>query len=228
MTRATRVTIAAAALLCLVATPARAADREWRRYRWICEKLHLDGFHRTPPAERDRLAVLVKLGPADDAPPGTPLPVITIAARAGPIRLVPAADGTIDIPVSEALLAEDPPVLTSAPEGQKSRVQLDLRPVLPSGATLPLSEVGIAVAQANKVIKAQAGFFSFAIPTLRAVVAVYPPGQPQAATLTAPGVERTLTTDAKGRLRIPSDAALEAAGARVALAAPPLRFELDE
>jgi hypothetical protein len=225
-----RIAVALLTLLSLAAPPAtaRAADRLWHRYRAICEKLHLDTLHRTPPAERDRLEVLLTLGPDSSAPPGTPPPTLTIDARGGPIRLEPGPEGTIDFPVTDALLAEDPPVLTTAPEGQKTRVSLTLRPVRPAGTSFPLAGLMASVTQANGLIKAQAGLLSFAAPKMKAVLLVYPPGTPQTARLTAPGVERTIATDARGQLRIPRDEQLEAAGARVELSAPPLRFELVE
>jgi hypothetical protein len=225
-----RITVALVTLLSLAGPPAtaRAADRLWHRYGAICEKLHLDTFHRTPPAERDRLEVLLKLGPHSSAPPGTPPPTLTIDAQGGPIRLEPGPDGVIDFPVTDALLAEDPPVLTTAPEGQKTSFSLELRPVRPAGTSFPLADLMASVSQANKLIKAQAGFLGFAAPTMKAVRLVYPAGAPWTARFTAPGVERTITADAQGRLRIPRDEALEAAGARVELSAPPLRFELAE
>jgi hypothetical protein len=225
-----RIAVALVALLWLGAPPAtaRAVDREWHRYRAICEKLYLDAIHRTPPAERDRLEVLLKLAPDSNAPPGTPPPTLTIDAKGGPIRLEPGPEGAINFPVTDALLAEDPPVLTTAPEGQKTRVSLELRPVRPAGTSFPIAGLMVSVSQANKLIKEQAGFLSFAMPTLKAVLLVYPPGTPQTARLIAPGVERTIAADAKGHLRIPRDEPLEAAGARVELSAPPLRFELAE
>jgi hypothetical protein len=225
-----RLAVALATVLSLAAPPvtACAADREWHRYRAICEKFYLDAIHRTPFAERDRLEVLLKLGPDSSAPPETPPPTLTIAAKGGPIRLVPDQEGAIDFPVTDALLAEDPPVLTTAPEGQKTRVSLELRPVRPPGTSFPLAGLMASVAQANRLIKAQAGFLSFAAPKVKAVLLIYPPGAPQTAHLIAPGVERTISADAQGHLRIPRDERLEAAGARVDLSAPPLRFELDE
>jgi hypothetical protein len=170
-----RIAVALITLLSLGAPPAtaRAADREWHRYRAICEKLYLDAIRRTP-------------------------------------------------------LAEDPPVLTTAPEGQKTRVSLELRPVRPAGTSFPLASLMASVSQANKLIKAQVGFLSFAAPSMKAVLLVYPPGTPQTERLTAPGLERSIAADAQGHLRIPRDERLEAAGARVELSAPPLRFELDE
>ena len=225
-----RIPAALAALLSLAALPAsaRAADRVWHRYRAVCEKLYLDKIHRTPLAERDRLEVLLRLGPDSGAPPGTPPPTLTIDAKGGPIRVAPGPEGFVAFPVTDALLAEDPVVLTSMPEGQKTSVSLEIRPVRPASTSFPLAELMASVPQANKLIKAQAGFFSFAVPTLKAVLLVYPPGAPQTARLTAPGVERTIASDAKGHLRLPRDVPLEAAGARVELSAPPLRFELDE
>jgi hypothetical protein len=227
----TRIAVVLLVTLLSVAGPpatARAADRLWHRYGAICEKLHLDALHRTPLAERDRLEVLLRLAPGSGAPPGTRPPTLTIDAKGGPIRLEPGPEGVIDFPVTDALLAEDPPVLTTAPEGQKTGVSFELRPVRPAGTSFPLAELMASVSQANKLIKAQAGFLSFAIPTMKAVRLVYPAGAPQTARLTAPGVERTIDTDAQGNLRIPRDEALEAAGARVELSSPPLRFELAE
>lgn len=217
-------------LLCLAAAPGpgRAADREWHPYRDVCEKLHLDALHRAPLAERDRVEARIRLQQETGAPADLPPPIITIASKAGAIRLEPDAEGLVTIPLTDALFEENPPVLTTVPAGRKTRISLELRPVVPAGLSFPLATLLAAPAQATRLLKAEAGLLSFTIPTLRAVVLHYPPDAPQTARLTAPGVDRTLTSDAKGRLRLERDEALERAGAVVTLSARPLRAELDE
>src|SRR4051812_37916154 len=104
------MTIALMLAAVLSASSAPAGQREWHRYRAICETLHLDKFAALPEPERDRLDVRLKLTPEEG--PKNPV-TLTILAAAGPIVLERTSDGYHEFPVRQDLLAENPVVLTS-------------------------------------------------------------------------------------------------------------------
>jgi hypothetical protein len=210
------------ALLILVgAAPAGAGEREWHRYRTICEKLSLDKFAALPEAERDRLDIRIKLSPAE----GPQVPVtLTIVAAAGRIVVVPGADGLSEFPVRAALLAENPVVLTSVPEPVKTRVSLELGPRLPAAQepTFAYADLMRSVEQANRAIKSAAGFFSFAAPKMKGVVLHFSPGDAPVTARLGGADGRLLKADPAGRLELPMDDNLLAGNPVVVLSARPI------
>jgi hypothetical protein len=206
----------AVALLLLAVGSASAADREWHRYREIYEKLSLGEFSALEEGQRDRVAVRFRLSPAE----GPKAPVtLTIAADAGRIVVAPGPDGLTDFPARGDLLEENPRVLTSVPEGVKTSVQLELAPRLPTGLSFGYADLMRSVEQANRLIRAKAGFFAFAAPRMKGVVLQFPVGAPATARLE--GRPEPLATDEQGRLRLPLDDALLARDAQVTLSSRP-------
>jgi hypothetical protein len=206
-------------LLALVAaTPAGATEREWHRYKAICEKLSLDKFAALPEDQRDRLDVRIRLTPSQ----GPQVPVtLTIVAAAGRLVVVPGADGLSDFPVRADLLAENPVVLTSVPEPIKTKVSLELGPRLPPERSFAYAELMRSVEQANRAIKSAAGLFNFAAPRMKGVVLQFHAGDtPATATLGGPG-GGLLSADAAGRIEIPLEEKRLASNPGVVLSARP-------
>jgi len=143
------------------------ALRLWLPYRDLCNSLHLARLAALPEAERNRVRPLLRLVP-DEGPP-RPITLV-IRAKAGDISLEPKQDGTTALPLRTELLAENPPVLTSMPQGQKTRMTLDLQPILPEGTTFAYADLFEAVTQANRYIQAEAGFFKFMAPKMKGLV----------------------------------------------------------
>jgi hypothetical protein len=205
-------------LLLAAATPAGAADREWHRYRAICEKLSLDEFTALPELARDRLQIRIKLAPSD----GPRVPVtLTIVAAKGRLVIPPGLDGLTDFPVRQDLLAENPMVLTSLPEGIKTSVSLELTPRLPPGLSFAYADLMRSVEQANRVIKSKAGFFSFAAPRMRGVLLQFPEGAPPATAHLGGAAEAKITSDGTGALRLPLDETLLSLNPQVVLSSHP-------
>jgi Protein of unknown function (DUF2987) len=143
------------------------ALRLWAPYHTLLENLHLARFVELPESERSRITPLVRLAPAGGPPRAITL---VIRAKGGDIALEAERDGAVMLPLRQALLAEDPPVLTSLPEGMKTNITLDLRPSLPNGLTFTYADLFAAVGQANRYIRGEAGFFKFMAPKMKGLV----------------------------------------------------------
>jgi len=205
-------------LVLVAASPAGAADREWHRYKSICEKLSLDTFAELPESQRDRLDIRIRLTPAE----GPQVPVtLTIVAAAGRIVVRPAADGLSEFPVRPDLMAEDPIVLTSVPEPVKTKVSLELAPRLPPDNSFSYADLMRSVEQANRAIKSAAGLFSFAAPRMKGVVLHFPAGDTPATAKVGDTNGRMLSADAAGQINIPFDAEMMASNPLVVLSARP-------
>jgi hypothetical protein len=207
-----------AVLALVAASSAGAAEREWHRYRAICEKLSLDKFAALPENQRDRLDIRIRLAPAE----GPQVPVtLTIVAAAGRIVVPPGADGLSEFPVRPDLLAENPMVLTSVPEPVKTRVSLALAPRLPQERSFTYADLMRGVEQANRAIKSAAGLFSFAAPRMKGLVLQFNSGEARATAKVGDPDGRVLAADAAGRIEVPFDAKLLASNPVVVLSARP-------
>jgi hypothetical protein len=207
-----------AALIAVVLTAAGTAPpgREFKSYKFICEKLHLDELAALPPGEHDRVEVRLTLKPES----GPAEVTWTIAAAAGPITVVTRTDGTIDLPVRKDLLAEDPMIFTSVPKDVKTAVGIGLTPLLPPGLTFSYLELVKPVDQANRLIKAQAGLLSFAAPKMKGVTLQFD-GPGKGVTISGKGVDLKLTADDKGLLQLKVDDDLKEKNPAVTLPEPP-------
>ncbi len=204
----------------LSATSGASGQREWQRYQVICERLHLDKFAALPERERDRLDVRLKLAP--DEGPKNPV-TLTVLAAAGPMVLGRASDGYNEFPVSQDLLAENPVVLTSVPEGTKTAVTMDLIPRLPSGLSFPYADLFRAVEQANRFIRGQAGVLGFAAPRMKGIVLHFAERDAQTVRLSGSGVNESYSTDGRGDLTLLFEGSLLAKNPMVTLSTLPVR-----
>jgi hypothetical protein len=141
--------------------------RLWAPYQELCDKLHLARFIALPEADHSRIVPLLRLTPASGPPR---VITLVIRAKAGDIPLEPLRDGTMALPLRKALFDENPPVLTSLPAGVKTKVTLDLRPLLPEGTAFAYADLFQAVTQANRYAEAEAGFFKFMAPRMKGLV----------------------------------------------------------
>lgn len=214
--------ILAALAACLVAG---AADRVWHPYREICERLGLKKFHEIPEAQKDHLRILFKV-PAGD--PALRALVLTIDSRQHPRTIVPDATGAIEFPYDEALLQENPNVLVNLPEGKKASFELDLRPRAPTALDLSYNDLMGGVAQANALIRAEAGMLSLFAPTLHGVVLQFERADGQAVTIGTGATQRRIGVDAQARITVPYDAALATANPPMTLSALPQGVDFSE
>lgn len=79
---------------------------------------------------------------------------IAIRARDGRIDVPVATDGTLALPVDDALLAENPVVVTNQPPGSLT-LTLSIELAQPEGATLVAAEVEAALVEADALLARQ-------------------------------------------------------------------------
>jgi hypothetical protein len=195
------------------------ALRLWAPYQKLLENLHLANFIALPESERSRITPLLRLTPAKGPPRAITL---VIRAKGGDIPLEPLRDGTILLPLRAALLAENPAVLTSLPEGVKAKVALDLRPSLPEGTAFDYADLFEAVTQANRYIRAEAGFFKFMAPSMKGLVLHFAEQQ------TMEVGETVLRSEADGTLKLLLDDGLLKSNPQVRLATRPSSVDFAE
>lgn len=113
----------------------------------------------------DQLLVRVKLTVADGSIAPDKL-VFTIPHPAGDIVLRPAADGVVELPYSAELKARNPMVATNVPADLKLKMSVDVQLRPPPQATFPYALLARGVAQANALVKEQAGAMSWFAPSV--------------------------------------------------------------
>jgi hypothetical protein len=143
------------------------ALRLWAPYQTMLHDLHLAKFVELPEAERNRITPLVRVT-AEGGPPRAV--TLVVRAKGGDSPIEAERDGAMVLPLHKSLLAENPPVLTSLPDGVKTKVTLDLRPSLPDGLSFSYADFFGAVGQANRYIRGEAGFFKFMAPKMKGLV----------------------------------------------------------
>jgi hypothetical protein len=172
------------------------ALRLWSPYQKLLDNLHLATFVKLPEAERSRITPLLRLTPAEGPPRAITL---VIRAKGGDIPIEAQRDGALVLPLRSALFDENPPVMTSLPDGIKTKVTLDLRPSLPEGVSFAYADFFMAVDQANRYIRGEAGFLKFMAPKMKGFVLHFKEAR------TVQVGETMLTSDEQGRLKIMLD-----------------------
>lgn len=136
--------------LALLALPAAAAEPPSATpyaalYGALAPAREMAGF--------DRLVPLQKLESKLDGVPPAAIR-LSIRARAGAIDVKPAADGSFQFPMDEALLAENPPVVSNQPKGS---VTISVMPALrlPASRTWAIADIRAALAQVEQLVARQ-------------------------------------------------------------------------
>jgi hypothetical protein len=142
---------------------------------------------------------------------------LSLRTRAGSVEIPVADDGTVALPVDEALLAEHCVVVTNQPAGSLT-LTLSIELGQPDGAILDGAEIEAARAAADAVLAAQ-----HAGARVRGVEFRFAPGEQAAVTLRGVG-ERMLVPDHEGRVIVMRDADLAAHDAQIELSARPVRI----
>jgi hypothetical protein len=133
---------------------------------------------------------------------------LTIQARAGAIAIRPAPDGSIAFPMDDALLAENPPVVTNQPKGS---LTLSVMPALklPPTQRWLVADIRAALAQVEDLLARSP--VEGAAAKVRGAELQFAPGSDASVTVRGDS-ERLLVADAQGRVLLVLDGDL--AGAR--------------
>ena len=155
----------------------------------------------------DRLVAVQRIESKNEGVPPSAIR-LTIQARAGVIAIRPAADGSITFPMNDALLAENPPVLTNQPRGS---LTLSVMPALKLPASLRWSveDIRAALTQVEELIARSP--VDGAGAKVRGAELQFAPGSDASVTVRGDS-ERLLVADAAGRVLLVLDGDL--AGAR--------------
>ncbi len=154
---------------------------------------------------------------------------LVIHSATGDIPLRVSADGYIlDFPRTEALRKENPAIEANQPKGSL-RVNIGVELAVPSANSFPYARLSDGIADAIKLMKAQASGPSPAEPVVKSVLILFPKSGARKATveIRAAGKKRVLTADANGLVRVPIDSALVAENPEVKLSERPARLFID-
>lgn len=215
MSRLRRLIALVLLLTALVSAPLAAQSGGETPYRALygalSPSLKLAGYSRLKPVQR------IVSKNAEVAPDAIR---VSIHAASGVIELTPTADGRVDFPMSEALLAENPPVRSNQPRGSLS-VSVSFEIDLGDGDGLPYAELALGMEQAQtalgEVEPALAG---------RRVAGIefsFPPGTEARLQIIDARLEELLVADRAGFVRLRNDPRLRESGAMVRWTPRPLR-----
>lgn len=128
---------------------------------------------------------------------------MVVAAAEGDIEVPIEADGSLDFPISDALLEENPPVRVNAPEGQLG-ITMEFEISAPPAQSFPYALLEEITDEYDRFIRLQGLMARMAAPKPVGLEVRFPPGEPAAATVRGRDVT-TIEADSEGRLVIPRE-----------------------
>ncbi|HRP35228.1 MAG TPA: hypothetical protein PLI48_05015 [Gammaproteobacteria bacterium] len=189
---------AAVAAVTLIGGLAVAADA-WREIPY--SRLH-EAFTTIQPLDDARYIQLRHtVGRADADTADEPLRLV-IASASGDIEVPVDTDGTVDFPLSQALLEEDPPVRTNAPEGGLS-VGMTIDISAPPTERFPYALLADIEDEYSRMVRKQGLMARMLAPRPAGLEVRFAAGEPGTATVGGRN-GRVFQADDQGRLRIPS------------------------
>ena len=204
-----------ASLLAALALPAHA-----RPLKSICDSM--EPLRRISDLKYVKPVIQVK--PKSEAvKPGDV--VFTIEAKSGPIRLVPTADGTIELPLNDALCAENPNMVSNQPEGTVG-VTVGIDPHIPPVKSLDYRQLDELRREWSEAVSRQSLVWRVLAPTPRAFQLAFEAGRAASAEIRLPQGVRKLVADANGDLVIPFESAWTDANPAIVLSEMPKRIGL--
>ncbi len=194
--------IIAALMLAMTASSAFAAEeREWAPYTRIVEAIKIDKFHALPLGERDKVVLYPIISPQNKAIKAADV-VLTVVHPGGRQPMTVRPNGRVNFVYNPKWVADKAGMVINQPKGEKMDVSFGLDAVLPEGTQWNYNTLVDSVTQANALIKKAAGMLSVFAPKIKSVDLVFAkPAQLKIGT-------RTLSTDAKHRIRLTPDEAL--------------------
>jgi hypothetical protein len=205
-------------LMLLVA--AAAASAEARPLKSLCESM--EPLRKIKDLKYVKPVIRVKpktqgVKPADV--------VFTIKAKSGPITFSSAADGTIELPLTDALCAENPEMVSNQAEGTV-RFEVSIDPELPPVQKLDYRQLDELRREWNEAVSRQGFVWRALAPSAKAFHIVFAPGTAASAEIRLPQGVRKLPADAKGELVIPFESAWTDANPAIVLSEVPKRIGL--
>lgn len=170
----------------------------WREIPY--RKLH-DAFTTIEPLEDARyIRLRYTVGRADSDSASEALRLV-IASASGDIEIPVEADGTVDFPLNDTLLEENPPVRTNAPEGGLS-VGMTIDISAPPAERFPYALLVDLDHEYTRMVKKQGFMARMLAPKSTGLELRFAAGQPATATVAGRNAE-VFHADDQGRVRIP-------------------------
>ena len=149
----------------------------------------------------------------------------TIEAKAGPIRFAPKADGTIELPLTDALCAENPNMVSNQPEGSVS-FAVGIDPQIPPVKSLDYRSLDQLRREWSEAVSRQSLVWRALAPSPKAFQLAFEAGRAASAEIRLPQGVRKLVADANGDLVIPFESAWADANPAIVLSEMPKRIGL--
>jgi len=149
----------------------------------------------------------------------------TIEAKSGPIKFAPNADGTIALPLTDALCAENPDMTSNQPEGTVS-FAVSIDPRIPPVKSLDYRQLDELRREWNEAVSRQSFVWRALAPSPKAFQLAFEAGSAASAEIRLPQGVRKLAADANGELVIPFDSAWADANPAIVLSETPKRIGL--
>ena len=195
-----RSALALGVLFVLTAPGLPATDDYWRTLPY--ERLH-DALSSVRSLEGARY-IRVDRKIATTAPDIALADVrMVIASASGDIVVGIAEDGTLDFPMNETLLEENPGVRVNVPDGQLS-INVEINFDVPASRSFPYTLITELEDEYRRFTRAQGMLARMMAPDMEALAARFADGEPATATVSAP-VEVTLEADSEHRILVPID-----------------------
>ena len=203
---------------------ALAVEREWAPYRKVIENLRFDKVNALPASQRDKVIFYMTVTP-DNKNIKQGDVVLTVVHAGGKQAFQVGADGRVDLPFKQQWLNEEAKMTINQPVGEKMGLGYGIDAVMPNGTQWQYASLMGSVKQSNDLVKSVAGMLSMLVPKTKSVVLVF--AKPAQVKIQAKDGLRTLTSDAKNKIRIKPEDALMQENAQMTLSERPLEAELD-
>jgi hypothetical protein len=151
------------------------------------------------------------------------------SAAKGPIPVQIGTNGQVlNFSHEKELRRENPPVIANQPKGTLN-LFLNVQMMMPEGLTYSYRRLGDVIAEANKLIKVQAGMLYPFAPKMRGVVFIFPKSSAGKAKveIVPPAGRREYTADANGRVKLKLEKALLAEDLEIRLSEKPQQVVAD-
>lgn len=206
--------------LCALLLVALASPAEAKPIKSMCDAL--EPFRKLSDLKYVKPVIRVKPH-SETVKPGDV--TFTIEAKSGPIRFAPNADGTMALPLTDALCAENPNMRTNQPEGTVG-LGVSIDPQIPPVQSLDYRQLDELRREWNEGVSRQNLLWRARVPSPTAFRIAFEPGQAASAEIRLPQGVRKLAADAKGQVDILFESAWADANPAIVMSEMPKRIGL--
>lgn len=167
---------------------------------------------------------VVRVKPKDEAVKPAAV-VFTIEARSGPIKVQPAADGTIVLPLTDALCAENPEIASNQPDGSV-QFSVSIDPQLPPATALDYRQLETLRQEWDVAVSRQGLMMRMLAPGAKGYHVGFERGRAASVEVRLPSGAQRFAADAEGNVYLPIETAWAAANPAIVLSEMPKRIGL--